>query len=92
MKSMSRTWTRTTWVSAVAAALVLGAAPAVAQTAPVDPFATHRESGHGFSIRFKEGRSVFQMREPIEIELVFNGGLRDQAGLGDVSVDPTGTT
>ncbi len=67
-------------VSAVAWVLTLGGAPAVAQDAPVDPFATHRESGNGFSIRFKDGRSVFQMREPIEVELVFNGAFAIKQG------------
>src|SRR5689334_13283043 len=27
---------------------------------------------HGFSIRFKDGRTAFQPREPIEIELVYD--------------------
>ena len=80
MSRRSCAWTLTTWMSAAGLVLALSGAPAVAQTTPVDPFATHRESGHGFSIRFKEGRSVFQMREPIEIELVFNGSFAIKQG------------
>ncbi len=63
----------TAGVSAAALLLALSAGTAAAQPAPVDPFATHRETGDGFSIRFKDGRSVFQMREPIDIEFVFDG-------------------
>ena len=86
MSRRSCVWTLTTWMSAVGLVLALSGAPAVAQTTPVDPFATHREIGDGFSIRFKDGARLPDAgadRDRARIRRV----LRDQAGLGDVSVD-----
>ncbi len=73
-----RVFLKPTAVSAAALAVAISGGAAVAQTVAADPFLVLHQEGvsanklsDAYSIRFKAGRSVFQMREPIEIELVF---------------------
>ena len=60
------------------ALLVAGTASAAAPPAPDDAFLAAHRAGvaanlpRGFEIRFKGGRTTFNPREPIEIELVFD--------------------